>query len=351
MTAKRDEPLSIIRQFELMRDLQRLANDRAQAESQIHTALDTVLHDAAHERDVKSSEIESHYSSARGAAQAEYDTSREATQQRYERERDAAQQQYKGLRHDVESTHAQVLRSAVTEQQESSWETLAVFDAIKGRPRERMLEAVRQLRVSHAELMVLESDATAIMKMRRQWQEFPPVEASTECVTTGRLSDQSEGNSVERALERVRERTAAVREAGLTLYDQRLPRLFESAEFVAATADRLAARDFAQRLPIWLASVVVVVADQLGPGGGCVGRPCALALSSRADGRAVLNFKSSDNCWRRRGLPSMPRPTLRRSVPDATPRSSSHNATRSWPRCSRSSTPHSSRRIVGKIRR
>jgi energy-coupling factor transporter ATP-binding protein EcfA2 len=228
VTAKPDEPLSIIRQLELMRDLQRLANDRAQAESQIRTALDGGLHAAERERDVKSSEIESHYSASRGAAQAEYDASREATQQRYERERDAAQQQYKGLRHEVESTHAQVLRSAVTEQQESSWETLAVFDAIKGRPRERMLEAVRQLRANHAELLVLEGDATAIMKMRRQWQAFPPIAASTEGVTTGGLSDQSDGDLVERALERVRERTAAVREAGLALYDQRLPRLFEN---------------------------------------------------------------------------------------------------------------------------
>ena len=219
-----DEPLSIIRQLELMRDLQRLANDRAQAESRIRAALEEGLRDAEHQRDAQTGEIESRCSSARAAAQAEYDTSRQAIQQRYERERDAAQQEYKGLRHEVETTHAQVLRSAVTEQQESSWETLAVFDAIKGRPRERMLEAVRRLRASHAELAVLERDATAIMKMRRQWQNFLPVELAAESVGTGHLSDQSDGDLVEKTLERVKERTAAVREAVLALYHQRLPR-------------------------------------------------------------------------------------------------------------------------------
>src|SRR3989304_8351460 len=119
-----------------MRDLQRLANERAQAEARVRSALEAGLRDAQQQRDATTHEIESTYSAARGAAQVEYDASRQATQQRYERERDAAQQQYKGLRQEVESTHAEVLRSAATEEQESSWETLTVFDAIKGRPRE-----------------------------------------------------------------------------------------------------------------------------------------------------------------------------------------------------------------------
>jgi energy-coupling factor transporter ATP-binding protein EcfA2 len=229
VTANSDEPLSIIRQLELMRDLQRLANERAQAESQIRAALEVGLRDSQQQRDATSREIESRYSTARATAQAEYDVSLQATQQRYERERDAAQQQYKGVRNEVESSHAQVLRSAVTEQQEASWETLTVFDAIKGRPRERMLDAVRQLRASHAELAVLEGDATSIMKMRRQWRAFPAVEAATAGVWTGRLSDQSECDPVDAAIARVSERTAAVRDAVLALYRQRLPRLFEDA--------------------------------------------------------------------------------------------------------------------------
>ena len=45
MTANSDEPLSIIRQLELMRDLQRLANERAQAESRVQAALEDGLRD------------------------------------------------------------------------------------------------------------------------------------------------------------------------------------------------------------------------------------------------------------------------------------------------------------------
>ena len=51
MTAKTDEPLSIIRQLELMRDLQRLANERAQAETRVQAALDNGLRAALQQRD------------------------------------------------------------------------------------------------------------------------------------------------------------------------------------------------------------------------------------------------------------------------------------------------------------
>ena len=64
---------------------------------------------------------------------------------RYEQERNAAQQQYKGLRHGVESEAARVEEAARNEQQQASWEALTVFDALKGRPRERFLETVKRL--------------------------------------------------------------------------------------------------------------------------------------------------------------------------------------------------------------
>ena len=51
MTVKSDEPLSIIRQLELMRDLQRLANDRWQEENRIETELADGLRTAEQARD------------------------------------------------------------------------------------------------------------------------------------------------------------------------------------------------------------------------------------------------------------------------------------------------------------
>jgi energy-coupling factor transporter ATP-binding protein EcfA2 len=230
VTANNDEPLSIIRQLELMRDLQRLANERAAAEQQLRSAQEVGLREAEERRDAARKAVEANNDAARSAAQAEFDASRQATQESYERERNAAQSEYKGLRHDVESTHAQGLQSAETEQQESSWEALTIFDAIKGRPRERMLDAARRIKSSQAELAALEADAIAILNMRRQsrvaTQEFTPTPART-----GRFSDQlpPTNDPTEAALAEVQQQSTLVREAVLALYQQRLPRLYEDA--------------------------------------------------------------------------------------------------------------------------
>src|SRR5437762_7080748 len=122
-----------------MRDLQRLANDRAEEELRIASALAEGLRAAEDLRAAAGRKIESQYFAARDAAREEYEKNRTTAETRYQAERDAAQQEYKGLREGVETEHSRVLRAALTEQQETSWETLAVFDAIKGRPRERLL--------------------------------------------------------------------------------------------------------------------------------------------------------------------------------------------------------------------
>ena len=199
MTAKSDEPLSIIRQLELMRDLQRLANDRWQEEVRIEGALEEGLRAAEQTRDAAVRDVESRYATNREAAREEYEGKNKAAEAKYGADRDAAQREYKGLRSEVESEHSRVLRAALTEQQETSWETLAVFDAIKGRPRERLLAAMRQLRDSSVQLAVLERDAEAIMRMRRQCARCRPKTARNVGLplgdgedrgTTGRLSDQ-----------------------------------------------------------------------------------------------------------------------------------------------------------------
>ena len=242
MTAKSDEPLSIIRQLELMRNLQRLANDRWEEEVRIEGAFEEGLRAAEQTRDATGREIETRYTANRQAAQEEYEAKNASAETKYQADRDAAQREYKGLRSDVESEHSRVLRAALTEQQETSWETLAVFDAIKGRPKERLLAAMRRLRDSSAQLAVLERDAEAIMRMRRQWREVPAVGDGTEAGSAvvngedrgaiGRLNDQSVGDAAEGELAKVEQRTSAVREAAQALYEQRMPRLFEGGNLV-----------------------------------------------------------------------------------------------------------------------
>ena len=241
------EPLSTRRQLELMRDLQRLANERAQEERRIRTALADGLRAAEQDRDKAAAEIERKFSSGRSQANSEYEQVTAEARRHYETERDAAQQQYKGLRRGVESEAARVMEAAHSEGQQASWEALTVFDALKGRPRERYLDTIRRLERTNQELAVLEQDAAIIMQMRRQWREFPPAEPSgdgepaagkngAQRVVLGRpansgraswVTQSATADSVEQSMQRADELTTAVREAATALQRQKLSRLFE----------------------------------------------------------------------------------------------------------------------------
>ena len=247
--AARAERLSTRRQLELMRDLQRLANERAEEEQRIHTALGEGLRAAEEARDKAAAEIERTFVAARSQANYDFERITAESRCRYETERDAAQKEYKGLRRGVESEAARVMEAARSERQQASWEALTVFDALKGRPRERYLEAVRRLERTNAELAVLEQDAETIMKMRRQWREFPaaePLDAGdrptgnnrAQRVVFGRpaagVGPSSDGavasvDAVEQAIEQSDESTAAVRHAAMALQRQTLSRLFAGA--------------------------------------------------------------------------------------------------------------------------
>ncbi len=264
MTASREtistEPLSTRRELELLRDLQRLANERAQEEQRIRETLATGLQSAEKVRDTTAADVERQFAESRTAATSEYEQITSAARERYEDERNAAQKEYKGLRQGVESELSRVREAAKSEQQNASWEALTVFDALKGQPREKFLATVQQLKRHNQELAVLEHDATEIMKMRRQWREFPAVElsavghavsengqpqptepAAVEVAVPAAaqrgwkslskvpavVEQAPDPDDVERAIQRAAVVTTAVRDAAVALQRQMLPRLFE----------------------------------------------------------------------------------------------------------------------------
>ncbi len=183
MTAKADaikhEPLSTVRELALLRELQQLANERHSEEQRIRDALADGLAAAkqALEKAVQAADRQT--AAVRTNATSEYEQTTTAARERYETERDTAQKQYKGLRQGVESEHSRVTQAARSLQEEKSWEAMAVFDALAGRPRERYLETIQALQRNNQELDVLMHDAREIMKMRRQWRDFPPPAPTT----------------------------------------------------------------------------------------------------------------------------------------------------------------------------
>src|SRR3954469_6071328 len=226
------EQLSTRRELELLRDLQRLASERAGEEERIRSALADGLQAAEQARDAAAAEIAREFNAGRSAATTEYEAITGQARQRYEADRNAAQEEYKGLRHGVESELSRVKEAARNEKQQASWEALTVFDALKGQPRERFLATVKRLERNSQELAVLEHDSVEIMQMRRQWREFPAVEASRDGEPSASdngspATVRAAGDAVEQAIERANGLTTAVREAAVALHDQKLPRLFE----------------------------------------------------------------------------------------------------------------------------
>ncbi|MCI0334458.1 MAG: cell division protein FtsK [Planctomycetes bacterium] len=220
--------LSTRRQLELMRDLQRLTKDRAQDEERIRTALVEGLASADEARSKTAAEIESQFTRSREKASADYEQVTGDARRHYEVERNSALQEYKGLRRGVESEVSRVTEAARSERQQASWETLTVFDALKGRPRERFQETVKRLDRINQEFAVLEQDAIAIMKMRRQWREFPPVEPSSNHSQRAGASPPPSDDPVDQAVQRATDFATAIRDAATKLHRQSLTKLFES---------------------------------------------------------------------------------------------------------------------------
>jgi hypothetical protein len=219
-----NEQLSTQHELELLRDLQRLAGERAREEERIRNALADGLQAAEQARDAAATQIAREFDAGRAASTDEYERVTGQARQRYETDRNAAQKEYKGLREGVETELSRVKQAAQSEKQQASWEALTVFDALKGQPRERFQATVKRLELNSQELAVLERDAIEIMKMRRQWRDVPAVEPSRN--GEGQI-DKGAVDAVEQALQCVTQLTDSVREAAVALNDQKLPRLFE----------------------------------------------------------------------------------------------------------------------------
>src|SRR5438105_4388699 len=89
------EQLSTRRELELLRDLQRLANERSREEERIRTTLAEGLHTAERDRDMAAAEIERQFNEGRSAATNEYESVTGGARQRYETDRNEAQKEYK----------------------------------------------------------------------------------------------------------------------------------------------------------------------------------------------------------------------------------------------------------------
>ena len=178
MTAKAESaqlvPLSTAHEVKLLRELQALAAECGKARTRVASDLKRGLAQA--ERDLaEATESTKHWlADARNTSAADHERATADTHKRYEQDRDSAQHQYKNLRQNVEMEHAHYVESARAKHKRLTWEAQALYDAKRGQPPERFQETSKALQQSNRRAGNLGARRVDIMKMRRQWREFPP---------------------------------------------------------------------------------------------------------------------------------------------------------------------------------
>ena len=117
-----------------MRDLQRLANERYEEEERLQAKLKQAVAEAQQDLSDKQQAINEEWEETRKLAEDRFEKDHNAESSSYDTGRKSMQGEYQGLRSDVESQHASETKNALLHQQETAWETWAMFDATKDGP-------------------------------------------------------------------------------------------------------------------------------------------------------------------------------------------------------------------------
>ncbi|MEM9186749.1 MAG: FtsK/SpoIIIE domain-containing protein [Planctomycetota bacterium] len=191
-----NEPLSTRRLLEQMRDLQRLATTRSEAEERLARVHTEALSAAAGRRAAAAAEAEAAYQQAKVAAEAAADEQRDRLRAEYEEARTGAQQEYHGLRSAAERDRKRTSDEARQRHQDEAMLILSTFDAQKGQPR-RKLDAFGELLSRHREeLAAIQRDAAEILKLRRLKRPAEPSEEPTADATRTENTDAAAGDAV-----------------------------------------------------------------------------------------------------------------------------------------------------------
>jgi len=212
-------PLSTRRQLELMQQLQELADERAEGERNIAAAREGELAAADEHRDTRTEALVKECSQCRRDLENEYSKAKQAAEQSL---RDAtAERQSKFQRQckRIKDNSKQILLAIERRKKESEWQALAVFDAGKDLPGQKLAEATHRLQARASQIDGLERDADTLVSMRRlaqraQAHEPPDTELPPEEIDTSQEPEVQLQTAINDA-----------HQAVLDLQDQRLPAL------------------------------------------------------------------------------------------------------------------------------
>ncbi len=222
--------LSTQRQFELMQQLQELADARAQAESEVAASLQAELAAADEAYRARIEKLDRQAAELQRQLENQFQQAKSSAAVEGRQAKQAAEEKYAALRERLEKAVAEQAAVIKKQKKETQWQSLAVFDAAKGKPRQMLEAATQRIQARRAQVDSLQRDANTLMAMRGQ--------ASAAKLLAEQVDDSAgdfpaevdlqpeDGPSTEQAAEERQQRNLKqLHQEVLCLQDQRLPRL------------------------------------------------------------------------------------------------------------------------------
>lgn len=260
------EPLSTHRQLELLRDLQRVANQRHASEQEIaqryrdgHAAADRQFQTAQQE-------AKATYEHTRRASEQEHQATTSKLTRQYETTRDATDQEFRKAQQQVASTYASRTQQAKETRQQSAWQTLAVFDAAKNNPREQFEAYTQLLTARRAEIDQSRTDAELVIRNRRLWSK--PLEQLATQGASQPTTAQATPEDMEACQRDLDHSTAATHQAFQAIYGNRSSKFVDGIWPIVMVAGPLLVTLVPLGLVVGWESLITWVGALLGGGAG-----------------------------------------------------------------------------------
>lgn len=263
--------LSTRRQLELMRDLQRLANQRQLEEERIARDYEQARKSAEGQCTERTEQAEARYQQQTKEQEESHNSRIELLQTEYEQVRSSTQAEYKQIREQTEAKYTSTVRTTKDDKKQAAWQALAVFDAAKNNPREALAATQQELAGQQAHIDQLHADVEEILRTRRLWrEELPSLPPSSETNS----EDAEKPESVEVAKAKIAQRIDSARSLVSEMQSRRSSQLFEGftpfAVPVIVWLVLLVALGFVvgwPNWPVWLAGSLAGAALVCGLGG------------------------------------------------------------------------------------
>jgi hypothetical protein len=202
--------------MELMQRLQQLANRRASEERVLAATLSAQLSDAEREFEETARRLNEDFAERRRALENDYAAAKQLAATLLEQGQRDAQTAWQDATQQSNAVFNSVVETARKKSQDSEWQALAVFDASKNQPQQKLDETQKRLQAKHRQLDGLERDALTLLDMRRLSAQAMRVAPPISSPPAPRAANAED--ALQRAL-------AEVRQQVLDLQDQRVASL------------------------------------------------------------------------------------------------------------------------------